>query len=31
MPQAGFGLWIDFNALGLSHEGLTRMLVDAPA
>ena len=28
MPQAGFGLWIDFNALGLSHEGLTRMLVD---
>ena len=28
IPQAGFGLWMDFNALGLSHEGLTRMLVD---
>ena len=28
MPQAGFGLWIDFNGLGLSHDDLTRMLVN---
>lgn len=27
-PQAGFGLWIDFNSTGLSHEELTDMLVN---
>lgn len=28
MPQAGFGLWIDFRGTGISHDELCRLLVD---
>lgn len=28
MPEAGFGLWVDFGGLGLDHDGLVRLLVD---
>ncbi|MDO4320636.1 MAG: MalY/PatB family protein [Bacteroidales bacterium] len=31
MPNAGFGLWIDFRDTGLSHEALTDMLVNVAA
>lgn len=27
-PDAGFGLWLDFRRLGLSHNGLMELLVD---
>lgn len=28
MPDAGFGLWVDFRGLGLSHDALVSLLVD---
>ncbi|MDE6853665.1 MAG: pyridoxal phosphate-dependent aminotransferase [Muribaculaceae bacterium] len=28
MPEAGFGLWVDFGGLGLSHDDLMHLLVD---
>lgn len=28
MPEAGFGLWIDFNRLGLSHDQLSDLLIN---